>query len=328
MSVPLRIAIAGCGKIASRHAAAAQQVGTLTAVCDTDAGAAERLAASTGTRCYLSLESMMEQESGIDLIAICTPNGWHARQSTLALEAGHHVLCEKPMSLSTADAQEMIATARRCGKRLFVVKSNRYNPLLLQLKQTLDGGGIGQVYSFQLNGFWNRPASYYEDSWHGTPLDGGPLFTQFSHYIDTLLWLFGDLKHVSGVRRNLAHKGLLHGEDTGIATLEMVSGLSGGLHWSVNSYQRNMEVSLTILAERATLRLGGAYLDRIEYQLAAEPVWAPDTGLIRAEPGHHIEIYENIVRALNDPRCPIPQAEDGFRTVSAIEAIYQSIPLT
>src|SRR4030095_2280179 len=131
-------------------------------------------------------------------------------------------LCEKPMAITTHDAQEMINTEKQTGKRLFVVKQNRYNPPVVFVKKLIDEKKLGRILSFQMNCFWNRPASYYQSSWKGTKnMDGGTLFTQFSHFIDLLYWLLGDVSKVTGQRKNFSHKGSIEFEDTGVAILEM-----------------------------------------------------------------------------------------------------------
>src|SRR6185503_13271684 len=174
-----------------------------------------------------------------------------------------------PLSISSADARLMIETAEKYHRKLFVVKSTRYNPALIALKKILDEKKLGALYSFQLNCFWNRPAAYYySDSWRGKIIyDGGTLYTQFSHYIDALLWLIGDIKNISGYRKNMAHQNSIEFEDSGVVSIEMENGMLGGLNWSVNAFQENMEVSLTILAEKGSIRIAGGYMNKIEYQL-------------------------------------------------------------
>ncbi len=116
----------------------------------------------------------------------------------MAFRNGFHVICEKPMAISVFDCGEMIKEAEKANKRLFVVKQNRYNPPVKAIKDALDENRLGKILSIQLNCFWNRNEEYYSQSdWKGTiKLDGGTLFTQFSHFIDLLYWMFGDIKKV------------------------------------------------------------------------------------------------------------------------------------
>lgn len=333
MSKPLSFAIVGCGKIAARHAQQAVLHGKLVAVCDIIGEKANALAAYYDAKAYASLPELLNQEKKIDVVAICTPNGLHAEHSMLALKAGCHVLCEKPLCIFSNDANTMMDAAEKAGKKLFVVKSTRYNPALVELKKILEQEKTGALYSFQLNCFWNRPSSYYNDSWRGTQaMDGGTLYTQFSHYIDALLWLFGDIKSVKGLKKNMAHNRKIEFEDSGVAALEMQNGMIGGLNWSVNTFQKNMEVSLTIISEKASIRIGGEYMNTIEYQLAegfsleaGGKGKANDYGSYKGSMSNHDKVYKNLVIALTDDAHPFANAADGLKTVEAIEKIYKSV---
>jgi predicted dehydrogenase len=334
MASPLQFAIIGCGKIAPRHAAEACKHGQLAAVCDIIQEKAEMLSSAYNCRSYLSISKLLASEK-IDIVAICTPNGLHAGHSIEALKAGSHVLCEKPLATSATDAIKMTRVSEETGKKLFVVKSTRYNPALIKLKKAIQEGKLGKIYSFQLNCFWNRPPEYYAGTWKGEQgLDGGTLFTQFSHYIDAVLWLFGDIRTVSGWRRNLAHDGIIDFEDTGVAALEMEEGMIGGINWSVNTFQKNMEVSLSVIAENTSLQIGGEYMNRVNYQAGDIGIDVPgegaanDYGFYKGSMSNHGRIYENLVKVLGDDTHPFANAIDGLRTVEAIEKIYRSVIFT
>lgn len=335
MSSPLRFAIVGCGKIASRHATEAARQGQLLAVCDIIKEKADALAQEYHAMAYNAIEDLLKHPGGLDIVAICTPNGLHASHSILALEAGMHVLCEKPLCIHAVDGRSMMEAAKKAGRKLFVVKSTRYNPALAALKEILARQQLGRLYSFQLNCFWNRPEAYYHDSWKGSLLaDGGSLYTQFSHYIDALLWLLGDVENLRGYRKNMAHRGVIEFEDSGVVALEMKNGMLGGLHWSLNTYQKNMEVSLSIIAEKGSLRIGGEYMNKVEYQCTENAsLEIPDRGIAneygfyKGSMSNHDKVYENLVRALHDDNHPFTQAAEGLKTVETIERIYQSIAL-
>lgn len=335
MDKQFHFAIIGCGKIAPRHAAEAVKHGQLVAVCDVIKEKADLLAQQFSAKAYYSVAELLAHENEIDIISICTPNGLHSDHSIQSLQAGCHVLCEKPLCISTADARRMIETAEKCKRKLFVVKSTRYNPALIALKKILDEKKLGSLYSFQLNCFWNRPAAYYANSWKGKTIsDGGTLYTQFSHYIDSLLWLMGDIKKVSGHRKNMAHQNTIEFEDTGVVSVEMENGMLGGLNWSVNTFQKNMEVSLTIIAEKGSIRIGGEFMNKIEYQLmdAIKPDIpdagsANDYGFYKGSMSNHDKVYENLIKALQDEDHPFSNAYDGLKTVETIERIYNSVSL-
>lgn len=331
----LMIGIIGCGRIAKRHAEQAKKYGQLVAVCDVIEEKAQGLAAEYGVNHYSSAAEMIEKEPLINLIAVCTPNGLHPEHTIAGLKAGKHVLCEKPMCITEKDGKMMIETAANAGKRLFIVKSARYNPLIMQLKKMLDEGTLGKVLSFQLNCSWNRPAAYYADNWRGTLLpDGGTLYTQFSHYIDILLWLLGDYRKMSGFRKNLAHQRIIEFEDTGVISLEMENGALGSVHYSVNAEEKNMEISITLLTEKASLKLGGEYMNEIIYQqpVIFEPVeelnGANDYGFYRGSQSNHDKVYENIKKALNGEAHRTTDGPEALKTVAFIEDFYQNTPLS
>ena len=334
MNSPLRFGIIGCGKIAPRHAVEIAKHGKLVAVCDIIKEKANDLAGQYNaiTACY-NIDDLLKQE--IDLLAVCTPNGLHAEHSIKALEAGIHVLCEKPLCIATIDANKMMEAAANNDRKLFVVKSTRYNPALVTLKKLLDDGHLGNLYSFQLNCFWNRPSDYYQNSWKGSiELDGGALYTQYSHYIDALLWLLGDMDELAGFRKNLAHQQSIEFEDSGSIAIQMKNGMLGGLNWSLNSFRHNMEVSLTILAQKGSIRIGGEYMNKVEYQLVegielnvTVAGMSNDYGFYKGSMSNHDKVYENLVIALQDDNHPFTQAADGLKTVELIEKIYNSVSL-
>ena len=239
MKAPPRFAIIGCGKIAPRHAAEAAKQGQLLAVCDIVQEKARALAREFSAKAYYSINELLEKETEIDIASVCTPNGLHAEHSIQSMQAGKHVLCEKPMAISSADAKRMINAARDTGRKLYVVKQNRFNPPVVFVKQLVQENKLGNIFNFQMNCFWNRPAAYYQNDWRGTmELDGGTLFTQFSHFIDLLYWLLGDMEMAKGFRANYLHKGLISFEDTGIAILKMKNGALGTINYTINSHQK------------------------------------------------------------------------------------------
>jgi UDP-N-acetyl-2-amino-2-deoxyglucuronate dehydrogenase len=326
-----RFAIIGCGKIASRHADQITRLGTLVAVCDIVTQKSFELAEAYHAKPYSSLTELLRKEDDIDIISVCTPNYLHAPQSIEVLNAGRHVLCEKPLATSVKDAAAMIDAAKAAGKKLFVVKSSRYNPTLQAVKAALESGKLGRIFSFQLSCFWNRPATYYLNSWRGSKIkDGGTLYTQFSHYIDVLYWMLGEVKQVSGLRKNFAHEGIIEFEDTGVVMLEMKDQSIGTINYSVNTFSKNMEVSLTMIGEYGTVRIGGEYLNKLEYQdiknfTIPEPApgnQANQYGYYKGSMGNHKEVYDNLLRALEDDNHPFTDAEVGLKTVEIIEKIY------
>lgn len=326
----LRFAIIGCGRIAQRHAEQIDRFGKLVAVCDIVHEKADELAKKYHAKAYYTTASLVQQQD-IDIIVICTPNGLHATHSIEALNAKFHVLCEKPMAIKTDDCKRMIAAAEKNKKQLFIVKQNRFNPPVQAIKKLLDDNKLGKIFSVQLNCYWNRNEDYYKNSWKGTKaLDGGTLFTQFSHFIDLLYWFFGDVKNVQAILSNATHQNIIEFEDTGVVNLEFENGVLGGIHYTVNSYQKNMEGSLTIFAEKGTVKIGGQYLNELEYQLIEnyeiedlpKGGTANDYGSYTGSMSNHDKVYQNLVDVLLHNGSAYANAYDGLKTVEIIEKIY------
>jgi UDP-N-acetyl-2-amino-2-deoxyglucuronate dehydrogenase len=324
-------AIIGCGRIAKRHAEQIIKQGILAAVCDIIPEKANEMAAVYHSKAYYSVEELLLNEKKIDIVSICSPNGLHAAHSIKALQAGNNVLCEKPLCINVKDGQQMLEAARLANRKLFVVKQNRYNPPVSFLKDLITSGKLGKIYSFQINCFWNRPNEYYTD-WKGTKnLDGGTLFTQFSHFIDLLYWLLGDIALVKTITKNFAHTAIEF-EDMGAVLFEMKSGAVGSLNYTVNSFNKNMEGSITVFAEKGTIKVGGQYLNELEY-CSVEGIEAPELqkgnpangyGFYQGSMSNHDKVYENLILALQNPRHEFASAADGLKTVEIIEKIYSS----
>ena len=336
MDKKYKFAIIGCGNIASRHAIQIKKSGELVAVCDIVREKAEKLSGENNARCYTSIDDLLLAEKEADIISICTPNGLHANHSILSLQAGKHVLCEKPMAISSADGRKMIDEAKKNNKQLYVVKQNRYNPPVVFIKKLIDENKLGKILSFEMNCSWNRPASYYNSSWKGNlQLDGGILYTQFSHFIDLLCWMLGDLKTAKGIRKNYLHKNCIEFEDTGLAFLEMANGAIGTLHYSINSYKKNMEGSLILLGEKGTVKIGGQYLNELEYfevEDETHPILSKGNspnqyGFYEGSMSNHDKVYENLLKAIDDPSHYFIDSEETLRTVEIIEKIYEASPL-
>ncbi len=327
----ISFAIIGCGNIGRRHAEQITSIGHLAAVCDIVVSKAEGLGKKYDAPVFTSIEELLTAAKDVDVVCICTPNGLHASQSIKSLRAGYHVLCEKPMAISSADCKAMINEANRAGKQLFVVKQNRFNPPVVAVKKILDEKRLGKIYSIQLNCFWNRDVKYYERTWKGSQeLDGGTLFTQFSHFIDLLYWMIGDVKNVDGFRKNFAHKNIIEFEDSGVVILEFENGVIGTINYTINSFEKNMEGSLTIFAEKGTVKIGGQYLNVLEYQrfdnyeIGDLPTSsrANDYGFYEGSMSNHDRVYQNVVDVLNN-KAPIAVGSfEGLKTVEIIEKIY------
>ncbi|HTJ53441.1 MAG TPA: Gfo/Idh/MocA family oxidoreductase [Cyclobacteriaceae bacterium] len=332
-SSKVRFGIVGCGRIAQRHAEHIYNKGQLVAVCDVVNEKADQMATQYGAKAYYNVDDLLKTEKGIDVVAICSPNGLHAEHSIKVLNAGFHVLCEKPMGITVYECGQMIQAAEKSNKRLFAIKQNRYNPPVAAVKKIIDEGRLGKIMSVQLTCFWNRNPDYYKNSWKGTlKLDGGTLFTQFSHFVDLLYWIVGDVKNVQAYMGNLAHQGIIEFEDTGAVILEFHNGAIGTINYTVNSYQKNMEGSLTLFGEKGTVKIGGQYLNELEYQNIEgykienlpEGNKPNNYGNYVGSMSNHDKVYDNLIEVLQNNATITTNSFEGLKTVEIIEKIYKA----
>jgi predicted dehydrogenase len=330
----LKIAIVGTGRIGQRHAMIVKQLADLIAVCDIKEDLANSVAQEFQCNPYGNIDDLIFAENAIDLVVVCTPNGLHKEHTIKALEAGCNVLCEKPMATSVRDCERMISEAEKANKRLFVVKQNRFNPPVVALKNAIDENRLGKIWNVQVNCFWNRGEEYYlESDWKGSKsLDGGTLFTQFSHFVDLLYWMVGDINKAYAITKNLGHKGLVDFEDTGVVAFEFDSGAIGTLNYTVNSHAKNMEGSLTVFGDKGTVKIGGQYLNVLEYQSIEdhkiqyldENRPANEYGFYQGSMSNHDKVYENLIDVLTKGGSVMTNAMEGLKTVQIIERIYAS----
>jgi UDP-N-acetyl-2-amino-2-deoxyglucuronate dehydrogenase len=330
----LNIAVVGVGHIGSQHAKHANNLGNLVAVCDINKDKAEAVSEQYKCKPYFSIDELFVSEKVLDLVAVCTPNGLHAEHSIKALKAGCNVLCEKPMATTVHDCERMIHTAEETNRRLFIVKQNRFNPPVKALKKVIEDGKLGKIFNVQVNCFWNRNREYYIGSdWRGKlKMDGGTLFTQYSHFIDLLYWFVGDVEEVRAFTENYLHKDVVEFEDTGVVVLKFANGALGTINFTIDSFRKNMEGSITLFGEKGTVKVGGQYLNLLEYQSidgyeikGLEPGNPPNIyGVHKGSMSNHDKVYQNVIDVLVQGRSITTDMLDGLKTVQIIEKIYKA----
>lgn len=331
----IRFAVVGCGHIGKRHAEmiTRDEKAELVALCDI------RPKEELGVEAYpvpfaKNLEELLKIASDVDVINICVPNGLHAEMAIKAIEAGHHVVIEKPMALTLADAERVIYTSLRYRKQVFCVMQNRYSPPSVWIKEMVDSGKLGQVYMVQLNCYWNRDERYYKPGgWHGDArLDGGTLFTQFSHFIDIMYWLFGDICDIQARFADFNHKELTDFEDSGFVNFRFVNGGMGALSYSTAVWNKNMESSMLIVAEHGSVKIGGQYMNEVEYCHVKDyemPILAStnpgnDYGPYKGSAQNHNFVIRNVVNVLSGKPGEMITTNvlEGMKVVDIIQRIY------
>lgn len=326
----IKFAVVGAGNIGKKHIAhiTANAETTLVAVCDIDV--AKKMNVPEGIAFFPGLTQMLDQED-FDILCICTPNYLHATQAIEALEHQKHVVIEKPMALNVPDCDQIIAAAAKNGKRVFTVMQNRYSQAAQLAKKLIDTNRLGKIFILQFNCFWNRSAAYYAQSnWRGNKkMDGGVLFTQFSHFIDMLYYLHGGMTAYKGFVHNYDHPYTTI-EDSGSIVMQSQKGAIVNFNFSTCAYEKNMESAVTIIAEKGTIKIGGQYLNSLDYQsIQGEPLpeihitnKANDYGFYKGSMNNHDKVIQNVVDVLLHGGVAMSDAQDGKAVVEMIQNIY------
>lgn len=327
----IKFAIIGYGNIGKRHAHHILQNkdAMLTEICEVpDYRFEDTLPKEVKT--YTDIDLFLK-ESDADVVNVCTPNYLHHFHTIKVLQSGRHVVCEKPMAISTSQCEEMIEVADIMNKTIYVVKQNRYNEPVQQVKKLLNEKILGNIYLVNVNCFWNRNEYYYNESpWRGRKIqDGGCLFTQFSHFVDILYYLFGDIEFCHGIIQNFNHP-YIEVEDTGSFFMKANTGAIVNFNFSTCSYEKNMEGAFTILAEHGTIKIGGQYLNTIEYQHIKNTVLpeitivakANDYGKYQGSMSNHDRVIDNVIRNLQGTENVMTNAYEGKKVVEIIEKMY------
>lgn len=331
----IKFAVIGCGHIGKRHAEMIYRNEESELLALVDVKPKEELGISSfNVPLFSSLEELLQSDiaKDIDVINIASPNGFHTDHALKCLEAKKHIVVEKPMALNKQDAEKVIFKALHVHKHVFAVMQNRYSPPSVWIKELIESGTLGNVYMVQLNCYWNRDERYYKpESWHGKKdLDGGTLFTQFSHFIDIMYWLFGDIENIQAKFNDFNHSTLTDFEDSGFVSFDFVNGGMGSLNYSTSVWNQNMESSMTVIAENGSVKIGGQYMNEVEHCHIKDyeiPVLAPtnpgnDYGAYKGSAQNHHYVIENVIDVLNG-RAPITtNALEGLKVVDIIERIY------
>lgn len=333
MNKKIKFAVIGCGHIGKRHAEMITRNPDADLVALIDVKKKEDLGIDQyQVPFFNSIADFLKSGIEVEVINIATPNGFHAVNALECLEAKKHVVIEKPMALNKQDAEKVIFKALQVHRHVFAVMQNRYSPPSVWIKDLIESGKLGKIFMVQLNCYWNRDDRYYKaDSWHGKKdLDGGTLFTQFSHFIDIMYWLFGDMENIQGKFKDFNHANLTDFEDSGFVSFDFVNGGMGSLNYSTSVWNQNLESSMTIIAEHGSVKIGGQYMDKVEYCHIKDytmPELAPtnpgnDYGAYKGSAQNHNFIIQNVVDVLRGDNSITTNALEGLKVVDIIERIY------
>lgn len=333
---PIKFAVVGCGYIGKRHAEMISRnpLAKLVALVDSAPRRTLSLDKWQEVPFFHSQESLFRSDIETDVVVIATPNGLHAQLALDCIAAGKHVVIEKPMALNRADGERIIYRALNKNKHVFSVMQNRYSPPAVWLKDLVNSGILGEIYQVQTNCLWNRDERYYTPgNWHGSKhLDGGTLFTQFSHFIDIIYWVFGDIDNISARTSNNNHLHLTDFEDSGLVHFDFLRGGVGSLSFTTSVWDKNLESSMTIIAENGCIKIGGQYMNEVEYchvkdytMPELEPTNpANDYGHYKGSAANHHFIIDNVIKVLQGTEVIATNALEGLKVIDIIERIYKS----
>jgi predicted dehydrogenase len=330
----IKFGVIGTGHIGRRHAEMIfrNEESELVALCDViekDKLGIE----SYSIPFYNNHNDMLAKHSDLDVVCICTPNGSHSDIAVDVLNTNKHVVIEKPIGLSKAKCENVIFKALQKHKQVFAVMQNRYSPPSAWLKEIVENKVIGDIFMVQVNCYWNRDDRYYKKGgWKGTQeMDGGTLFTQFSHFIDIMYWLFGDITNIQGKFNDFTHKNNTDFEDSGFVSFDFLEGGMGSLNYSTAIWGSNLESSMTIIGSKGSVKVGGQYMNEIEYCNIKDydmPELAPsnppnDYGPYKGSAANHHYVIENVVNTLKGRSVSTTNALEGLKVVEIIERIYK-----
>jgi UDP-N-acetyl-2-amino-2-deoxyglucuronate dehydrogenase len=328
----VRFAVVGAGHIGKRHAEMISRDPEGELVAMVDVRGREECGVDKDVPFFNSIEDLLQSGLDFDVVNVCTPNGLHAEQSIKALEAKKHVVCEKPMGLTKDNCEKVIFKSLQMSRNVFCVMQNRYSPPSVWIKDVVQNGILGDIFMVQLNCYWNRDDRYYKKGgWKGTQdLDGGTLFTQFSHFIDIMYWLFGDIDNIKGNFADFTHQNTTEFEDSGFVSFDFLNGGMGSINYSTSVVDKNLESSMTIIGSKGSVKIGGQYMNEVEvcnipgYEMPqlAESSPANDYGPYKGSAANHHFLISNVIDTLKGRSSATTNALEGLKVVEIIERIY------
>jgi UDP-N-acetyl-2-amino-2-deoxyglucuronate dehydrogenase len=333
----IKFAVVGQGHIGKRHAEMVRRNDQCELVAVCDVLPKEKLGLDNlKEKFYTTIDELLKAHPEVEVVNVCTPNGLHATHALKAIDANKHVVVEKPMALSKSDCEKVIFNALQHNRNVFCVMQNRYSPPSVWLKELMDKKLLGDIYMVQLNCYWNRDERYYKaGNWKGTQdLDGGTLYTQFSHWIDIMYWLFGDIANVQAKFADFNHQKTTAFEDSGFVSFDFIDGGMGCVNYSTAVWDKNLESSLTIVGSKGSVKVGGQYMDQIEVcnikdytmPVLADTNPANDYGAYKGSANNHHNVIENVVETLQGKTKITTNALEGLKVVDIIERIYALRP--
>ncbi len=325
-TLPVNFAVIGYGHIGKRHADILSNYPNAKLVAIVELNDQQLTSDGNTVPFFNNIQALIDSNIAFDVAIIATPNGLHAEHAVACLNNGKHVVVEKPIAINSFDAAQIYKAALLNDKKVFAVFQNRYSPISLWLKELLAARKLGKIFMVQMNCFWNRDHRYYKkDSWHGTmDMDGGSLYTQFSHYIDALYWFFGDIEGVRSDLFNFRTQHHIDFDDSGFITFDLKDCGKGSFAFTTAVYDKNLESSLTIIGENGTIKIGGQYMDKVLEVNAKDVIYPNFKDLITTN--HQSFLYDVVQKIQNNEEPSISESE-VLNVIDLIERMYQPTAL-
>jgi len=331
----LNFGLVGCGRIAKRHSELLGlgeiEGAKLAAVCDIVPEKAQAISERFGIPSFSDMDEMARSVD-IDVFVVLTESGRHAEHVINLAKYGKHIMVEKPMALSLADADAMIRACDDAGVKLFVVKQNRFNVPVQKLREAVEAGRFGKMVLGTVRVRWARPQSYYDqDPWRGTwAFDGGVLTNQASHHVDLLEWMLGDVESVFAKATTALVD--IEAEDTAVVVLKFTNGALGVIEATTAVRPKDLEGSISVLGEKGTVEIGGFAVNQMKHWNFVEPEESDAEVIERysVNPPNvygygHQAYYDHVIDSILNDKKHLVDGLEGRRSLELINAIYESV---
>jgi predicted dehydrogenase len=330
---PFKVLMMGFGRMGQQHARLLSRLNDsvrLVGIVDPHADLSVMDQSVEGVPFYLNCSDWRDSGNSADLMLIASPNGWHPVHLGYAMDMGMSALVEKPLCIRSSQALDLVNRAESQGFASWVMMQARLNPTLVHLKELVDGGELGEIFQVDIQCYWNRDASYYRPGgWQGDPkLDGGTLYTQFSHVLDAVHWILGPWTGIQAEIHNRTHQDLHRLDDAGRITFDVGGTALGTMVYSTSAYGGNLDQSITVLGSQGAVRISGQYMNQFYWykvrgrdKAPVLPTTGPDD--------HRLALWRQVIKALGSKNqvqattTDLVGLSEAAKIVQLIEQIYQ-----
>ncbi|MBW5446473.1 gfo/Idh/MocA family oxidoreductase [Cohnella sp. CFH 77786] len=325
-----RFGMIGCGSISDMHIEAIRRIEDASLTIVSSRNEAKARAVAERERCAWTTDyGELLKRPDVDIVCVTTSSGSHAAIGLDVLQAGKHLVVEKPIAMNARDAQALVDKAAERGATLSAISQRRFEPNNQAIKRVLDEGGLGKLLLAEVTLPYYRSQDYYDSAdWRGTVAeDGGVLMNQGIHCLDLMLWFAGKARTVFGKTATQTHR--MEAEDLGLAIVQFENGAYGTVMAST-SISPGYASSITLYGERGTIKLEGSSIVRWSVPGWDEPdrMQEKTFGGV-SDPRNIVSDFHqrqliDVIASIQTGRKPLSSGEDGLRAVQLVETIYQS----